>query len=208
MAPEQPYNPLDKRRLGESVAKALLERGVVPLRPIAPFDGAGIYTIYYHGDFKGYADVADQKKPIYVGKADPPGARRGRVGLDEPAGQVLYRRLQEHADSIRQVNLRLEDFGCRYLVVDDIWIPLAESVLIRMYQPLWNQVIAGFGNHDPGSGRKDQERSAWDTIHPGRPWAFKLPPNSNADALIVKWGGGQTPAIAEETPLAAEDRVS
>lgn len=34
--------------------------------------------------------------------------------------------------------------------------------------------MGGFGNHDPGGGRRDQRRSAWDTIHPGRSWAERL----------------------------------
>jgi hypothetical protein len=68
------------------------------------------------------------------------------------------------------------DFKCRYLVVDDIWIPLAESMLIDRFQPLWNLEIDGFGNHDPGSGRHQQKKSPWDVIHPGREWAERLRP--------------------------------
>jgi len=60
------------------------------------------------------------------------------------------------------------------LVVDDIWIPLGESLLIEKTRPLWNIVLDGFGNHDPGSGRYNQQQSAWDIIHPGRKWAKKL----------------------------------
>jgi len=71
-------------------------------------------------------------------------------------------------------NLSLEDFHCRYLVVDDIWIPLAESLLIEMFSPLWNLVIDGFGNHAPGAGRYNQQKSPWDVLHPGRAWAEKL----------------------------------
>jgi len=73
---------------------------------------------------------------------------------------VLFQRLREHARSIEQVerhaektgqpNLRLSDFRCRYLVADDIWVPLGEALLIGHYQPIWNQVLQGFGNHDPG----------------------------------------------------------
>jgi hypothetical protein len=46
--------------------------------------------------------------------------------------------------------------------------------LIEKNKPLWNVVVDGFGNHDPGSGRYNQQISAWDTIHPGRSWAKKL----------------------------------
>ena len=86
----------------------------------------------------------------------------------------MFRRLNEHAKSIEQAsNLNVCDFYCRYLVVDDIWIPLDESLLIEKLSPLWNQVLDGFGNHDPGKGRYNQERSAWDVLHPGRNWADK-----------------------------------
>ncbi|MEJ7653975.1 MAG: Eco29kI family restriction endonuclease [Chloroflexia bacterium] len=100
----------------------------------------------------------------------PAGTRRGGFGLDAPTGAVLHNRLRQHASSIQQVqNLDLTDFTCRYLVVDDIWIPLGERLLIERYHPVWNLVIDGFGNHPPGAGRRNQRRSSWDVLHPGRP---------------------------------------
>ena len=92
-------------------------------------------------------------------------------------GQALYKRLSEHTESLRVVtNLDLEDFYCRLLVVEDIWIPLAESMLIERYKPVWNNVLCGFGNHDPGSGRYSGKMPQWDCLHPGRAWAKKLQP--------------------------------
>jgi hypothetical protein len=181
-----PFNPLDKSSLGESVADALLQQAVEHLPP-EPFIGAGIYAIYYKGDFELYSDISEQNRcglyrwPIYVGKAVPAGARKGGFGLGANPGTVLSSRLKEHAASIAQAkNINQEDFECRYLVVDDIWIPLAESMLIEMFHPLWNRKIDGFGNHDPGKGRYNQQRSAWDTVHPGRSWAEKLKPFDGA----------------------------
>ena len=169
------YNPLDKLRLGESVAKALLARPVSVLPPSETFVGAGIYALYYTGPFAPYLKVRERNAqdrwaaPIYVGEAVPPGARKGGYGLGESPGEVLYRRLRELCDSIEQAeNLSLSDFRCRHLIVDDIWIPLGESLLISMFSPLWNQILDGFGNHDPGAGRYNQQRSPWDVIHPGR----------------------------------------
>ena len=176
----KPFNPLDKVNLGESVAEAMLHQQVGALPP-SPFIGAGIYAIYYLGSFSLYAELVEKNRgeqylwPIYVGKAVPAGARKGGFGLGADPGQVLYKRLAEHAASIEQAhNIDIADFRCRFLVVDDIWIPLAESLLIEMYSPLWNRKIDGFGNHDPGKGRYNQQKSAWDLIHPGRPWADKL----------------------------------
>lgn len=186
-----PFNPLDKTNLGESVAEAMLQQPVQLLPPDEPFSGAGIYALYYEGEFPLYNEIAAQNKddqyswPIYVGKAVPAGARKGGYGLGADPGQALFKRLSEHASSIICAeNLNLADFRCRFLVVDDIWIPLAESLLVEMYFPLWNQKIDGFGNHDPGKGRYNQQRSPWDVIHPGRPWAFRLQPPSNDERFI------------------------
>ena len=182
---ERAYNPLDKENLGTSVADAMLARPFTELPPDR-FSGAGIYAIYYQGAFPAYMPISlsgdnESAPPIYVGKAVPAGARKGGFGLGADPGTVLYSRLCEHAESIRQAtNLELADFCCRYLVVEDIWIPLGESLLIQMFSPVWNRCVDGFGNHDPGKGRYQQQRSAWDTLHPGRSWAERCEPSSRS----------------------------
>ena len=50
-------------------------------------------------------------------------------------------------------------------------------MLISRFEPLWNKLVDGFGNHDPGKGRYQQKKSAWDLLHPGRPWAERLQAN-------------------------------
>jgi hypothetical protein len=193
MRVEPPYNPLDKKNLGVSVADALLSRNVEPLQLPESFIAAGIYAIYYVGGFPAYKPISEAnqnyqfKVPIYVGKAVPAGTRKGGLGLDVSPGTVLYTRLMEHNESIDQVeNLVVKDFYCRYLAVDDIWIPLGESLLINMFSPLWNLLIDGFGNHDPGKGRYNQQCSTWDVIHPGRHWAIKLQPNKKNALEILE----------------------
>ncbi|MDR0850887.1 MAG: Eco29kI family restriction endonuclease [Clostridiales Family XIII bacterium] len=180
----KPFNPLDKKSLGESVADALLDTNVQRLPP-EPFIGAGVYALYYTGSFSPYLQLAEINKnekflcPIYVGKAVPAGARKGGLGLDTDHGQVLFKRLSEHAESIAAVqNLELIDFYCRFLVVDDIWIPLAESMLIERFKPVWNRTLDGFGNHDPGKGRYSGKMPLWDCLHPGRAWATRLQPSA------------------------------
>ncbi|MGI8553101.1 MAG: Eco29kI family restriction endonuclease [Dehalococcoidia bacterium] len=192
MRVEPAYNPLDKRNLGVSVADAMLQQPVVPLPPLERFMAAGIYAIYYIGNFPAYASIAERNRndrhnqPIYVGKAVPAGARKGGLGIDVPASTVLYDRLAEHARSIEQVeNLDLGDFSCRYLAVDDIWIPLGESLLIEQFSPVWNKIIDGYGNHDPGGGRCNQQRSPWDVLHQGRPWAERLQPNRRSEQEML-----------------------
>jgi hypothetical protein len=215
---ETPFNPLDKRNLARSVAEALLRRPVCPLpspysrgkqRASEAFSGAGIYAIYYVGAYEHYAAVAAKNRedrwewPIYVGKAVPKGARKGGFGLEAATGTVLYDRLREHARSIEQAeNLALADFCCRYLVVDDIWILLGEALLIETFMPIWNKVIDGFGIHDPGSGRAGQQRSRWDVLHPGRPFAMRLQGSVRSGEEIIRnlrrYLAGEDAEIVEE----------
>ena len=175
-----PFNPLDKKNLGASVAIAMLAGKVHPLGDLAKFKGAGIYAIYYAGAFPAYSELSKRNSegkfnaPIYVGKAVPSGARKGIDVSQGASGYALYKRLVEHAESIRAAsNLDIADFCYRCLVVDDVWIPLGESLLIAHFSPVWNAVIDGFGNHDPGKGRYQGMRPRWDVLHPGRGWAEK-----------------------------------
>ncbi|MCB5177584.1 Eco29kI family restriction endonuclease [Microvirga lenta] len=187
---EKPYNPLDTKNLGASVAEALLERTVRPLGGLPAFNGAGLYAIYYTGEFPAYQRIAERNRdeqfgwPIYVGKAVPPGARKA---LASPTtGRWLHKRLGEHAETIAQAeNLELEDFYCRYLVVEDIWIPLGESLLIAAFSPIWNRLVDGFGNHDPGGGRYNGMRPRWHVLHPGIGWANKCQPRPETSELIA-----------------------
>jgi len=188
----KPFNPLDKRNLGESVADALLDTDAQSLPPI-PFIGAGVYAIYYTGSFSAYEQLAKMNRdgifryPIYVGKAVPPGARKGGLGLEVEPGQALHKRLMEHAESIKATtNLDIEDFYCRFLAVDDIWIPLAESMLIERFKPVWNRILDGFGNHDPGKGRYQGMMPQWDCLHPGRIWAGRLQPCAYTSEQLKK----------------------
>lgn len=190
MSAETSFNPLDTKNLAESVAAALLSKPEHSLPPKEFFTGAGIYALYYRGAFSAYAPVATRNKkegvlPIYVGKAIEKGRRKGAIFGDGAQSNALFARLKEHAESIAATStLRVDDFSCRHLVVDPIWIPLAEALLISRFSPLWNVVIDGFGNHDPGAGRYNQKQSPWDVIHPGRPFAAKCRP-SKIDSMEI-----------------------
>jgi len=119
--------------------------------------------------------------------------------------------LVEHWKSVRMVgNLNSADFYCRYLVTDDIWIPLGESLLIERFQPLWNVLIEGFGIHDPGSGRQKQVCSMWDTLHPGRKLAATLPPNPKNAAVLKEliadfFAGRPVPTISPKQAVIYEE---
>jgi len=61
-------------------------------------------------------------------------------------------------------------------VLKDFFIPLCESLLIDRYEPIWNKLIDGFGNKALGGPRqKEQQKSMWDVLHPGRAGAAISP---------------------------------
>lgn len=186
-----PYNPLATSNLGASVAEALLETSPVAMSDIEPFTGAGLYAIYFTGDFAPYVEISKRNKdgqfqwPHYIGKAIPAGGRKGGGRASGAVGSPLFGRLGEHRSSIEQAeNLAVGDFYCRALVVEDIWIPLTEALLISKFAPVWNRLVDGFGNHSPGAGRFAGMRPRWDVLHPGRGWAAKCAPRPETAAQI------------------------
>ncbi len=194
------YDPLSVDELGRNAARTLMEYPADVLPPHESFVGVGVYTLHYIGAFPAYTGL-DEDAPIYVGKADPPGRRQGRTSATSGTA-ALYRRLSHHAESIRSAtNLDLADFRCRWLVLDPVWIGLTEQVLISQYRPIWNVVLTGFGNNPPGQGRQDQQRSRWDTMHPGRESAFQLRDRQESvDDLITVIASHRNPrAIRPET---------
>jgi hypothetical protein len=189
MTPEA-FNPLAIDSLAHSIVTRMTEMIPVPLNDVPLFTGAGLYAIYYRGAFPVYADLVaintpTATVPIYVGKAVPAGGRKGVGTAASGETKVLANRVREHAKSVRAaINLDIADFVARWLVVEDIWIPLGESAMIRRHRPVWNVIVDGFGNHDPGSGRGEGVRSRWDTLHPGRSWADKYPKREETPAHI------------------------
>lgn len=180
------YDPLDYDNLARSVVNALLGAAAAPLPPDR-FEGAGVYAIYYRGPLDYAPDEVLQDRPVYVGKADPPGGRRGGENVAQRNTRPLYQRLNQHANSIGQAsNLDIERAYCKYLVVVPVWISLAERFLISHFSPLWNIVLDGFGNHDPGSGRREGARPRWDIVHPGRSWANGLDAHENREGIIAE----------------------
>ena len=186
------FNPLAMESLAESIVQRLMANDAVPLGGIPSFYGAGVYAIFYVGDFPAYNLVRDRNingvwsLPIYVGKAMPQGGRRGLNSEGSLASQALWRRLSEHTRSIEQAtNLDIDDFYAKWLILDDIWITIGESALIRDTKPVWNAMADGFGNHDPGKGRHNGLAPQWDTLHPGRTWASRLVQRPESAAQLI-----------------------
>jgi hypothetical protein len=168
---------------------------VLCLPPPESFLGTGVYALYYTGKHKTYERYSELNRlsydyPIYVGKAVPSGWRQNRAS-DNPLKQSkeLYNRLKQHSSSIEIVGLDVHDFACRFVIFEDAgsdMIGTIEAALIKLHNPLWNTVVDGFGNHDPGKGRYKQARSDWDVIHCGRKWAVKCKGRPNSSRGILK----------------------
>jgi len=172
--PSAVFDPADPKVMGELIARTLLIQPRLPLADLQPFYGSGVYALYYQGDFPAYRRISGQDWPIYVGKADPADSKARSV---EEQGARLARRLNDHVRSITPVsNLKLQDFTCRFLVVKSAWQGTAELYLIDRFKPVWNnevKVCFGFGKHGDSAGTRRNTRSPWDTLHPGRKWAWK-----------------------------------
>lgn len=191
------FDPADPDTSGRLVAAALLAQPRISLDFVLRSYGAGVYAIYYNGDHPVYEPVSKTETPIYVGKADPalPSAKTPRE-----QGQKLYGRLADHRKMIRTVEayalenslpnpLRIADFECRRLVTATNAQMFAESHLINLFKPVWNsqtRICWGISKHGDTEGRNN-DRSPWDVLHPGRRWAMaeKLE-NSRPASRIVE----------------------
>lgn len=197
-----PENSNKAHRFVSSVLQGIIDDAVAfflktPMSLFPPgerFEGPGVYALYYVGDFELYKalpglTVEGEALPIYVGKAVPPGWRTARV---ETTGKTpLLSRIREHSRNIQQVNnLSVEHFTCKYMILagnESGIVGPVEARLIRKFQPLWNTVIDGFGNHTPGEGRFNQAKSGWDVLHSGRAWAERCVGKApDYDVLIKK----------------------
>lgn len=192
------YNPLDYASLSESLAHELMISELMPLSDIERFYGDGVYALFYCGGFPAYSELSDINRrnpgsfPIYIGKAGPKtltGSELDTKAVDTPrAGSRLYDRVaNDHRRSIeRAINLDVAHFHCRMLVLNAVWVPLTESALIARYVPVWNSIVSGFGNHDPGTGRAAGRISRWDILHPGRGRETNAEPSAEFDDLCAQ----------------------
>jgi hypothetical protein len=180
------FNPLDKEVLADTFVRVLTEQRCVPLdsfysgRTITPkgrygketVQGAGVYALYYEGPFPDYAPLAlaGCKWPIYIGKAEAPGSRKGDVWSPSPTRKgPLLDRLSLHKASIEWAgNLNASHFRARWLAIDEAFIVTAEVLLVKRYRPLWNAQVDGFGSKAVGGPRQGGYTSKWDTFHSGR----------------------------------------
>lgn len=169
--PHEPFDPLAVENVGVTLAVELLEQPVNSVPPTEKFTGAGVYALYYGGSNAAYRklvrlDDGKWKYPVYVGSAVRENASQGFSSRPAAKAQ-LYNRIRKHEKSIRETNnLDSADFRCRYLILKDAYISLAESVMIRVFRPAWNGM--SFGSNPVGGPRMKGKSSLWDSLHPGR----------------------------------------
>lgn len=188
LRPESIFDPTAPSTSGRVVALTLVAQTKHPLAKIPEFYGAGVYAIYYRGDFAPYAGLKERDHPIYVGKADPdnPSAKDA-----VSQGTKLSARLNEHARSIRKAvtTLDINDFECRFLIVQTGFQKSAEDYLINFFKPIWNsetKICFGLGKHGDSSETRVNKRSPWDTMHPGREWADATAENQKSRETIIE----------------------
>lgn len=169
--PESFFDPTEPRLIGHFVALALIAQDRRPLAEIGRSYGAGVYAIYYTGDADIYRTISGTETPIYVGKAEPPA--NAKTVFDQ--GTKLTDRLNEHRKNIDKVaGIDIADFECRALAVQSGYQASAETHLIRLFMPIWNnetKILYGLGKHGDAATTRANNKSPWDTVHPGRAWA-------------------------------------
>lgn len=173
--PDFVFDPSNPNVVGRIVGIAMIAQPRKPLARVERFYGSGIYAIYYNGGFKAYTKIAKHEHPIYVGKADPADPTSKTI---TGQGERLSNRLNDHCRNIEKARttLRIEDFEYRALVVQSGWQTAAEDYLIHLFKPIWNSEVGicyGFGKHGDDPQTRANQRSPWDTLHPGREWAHR-----------------------------------
>lgn len=174
--PDAFFDPNEPSLMGNFVALALVAQDRKPLATLPRFYGSGVYAIYYTGSSTLYSPISGSETPIYVGKVDPP---KGNPKTPTEQGTKLADRLREHSRNIEKVSgIELEDFECRALAVQSGFQSAAESHLISLFSPIWNsetRILYGLGKHGDSSTTRANNKSPFDTIHPGRKWATGNP---------------------------------
>ncbi|MDG5750478.1 Eco29kI family restriction endonuclease [Qipengyuania sp. XHP0211] len=184
--PDAFFDPAEPTLIGNFVALALVAQDRRSLASLGRFYGSGVYAIYYNGGNPLYAPISGTETPIYVGKADPKG--NPKTAIDQ--GTKLADRLNEHRRNIDKVNgVDIADFDCRALAVQTGYQAAAESHLIRMFRPIWNNetgILYGLGKHGDSATTRANNKSPFDTLHPGRRWADASPEAQSVPEIVDK----------------------
>lgn len=186
--PTAVFDPSNPEVVGRFVALALVAQERHPLSDIPKFYGSGVYAIYYKGSFAAYQPISGTETPIYVGQASP---ALSNARSPSEQGSKLCGRLTDHRKNIGKAEstLDLADFEFRSLVVQSGWETAAEDYLIHLFSPIWNSetnILYGLGKHGDSATTRQNRRSPWDTLHPGRAWAAASTTDAKSIGQITK----------------------
>jgi hypothetical protein len=202
------FEPSNPNVAGRIIGIAMIAQPRKQLANVERFYGAGVYALYYNGDFKAYRGISKKEHPIYVGKADPADPS-SKTAFDQ--GDRLSNRLNEHRKNIAKATstLKLEDFEYRAVVVQTGYQTAAENYLIPLFKPIWNNetnICYGLGKHGDDPGTRANLRSPWDTMHPGRDWAYRDPKMKDARPA-EKIAKDIVEHLAKYPPLASVEEI-
>ncbi|WP_370936131.1 Eco29kI family restriction endonuclease [Amycolatopsis sp. cg13] len=187
LRPTKLFNPLEPDTTARIVALMAASQPRHPLATLRSFYGAGVYALYYNGPFAPYAELSKKEHPVYVGKADP-----DNRSSNDPVehGRKIFDRLREHRASIESSStLDINDFDCRFLIVQSGFQQAAEAQLIEFFKPVWNKetkICYGIGKHGDSAKTRQNKRSPWDTLHPGRSWADETGQDQHERTAIIE----------------------
>ncbi|MDT0377211.1 Eco29kI family restriction endonuclease [Streptomyces sp. DSM 42041] len=161
------FDPLSTDRLAHTICETFERQPMVSMvEDTPPFDGSGLYAIYYRGTtIAAYRPLADLQIPVYVGQALSSNSATGKAVTSK---RPLRNRIRDHRRSIVGADLPINEFRFRALRLPDVHTNLGEDGLRVGYQPVWNSVLNGFGSHEQGQSTRKSKKSKWDTFHEGR----------------------------------------
>ena len=111
------YDPLTYDNLMAGLAWRFRQRPQQRLATVEEVEGLVVYALFYAGGLNAYRVISGGENPIYVGKAVPPGSRKGTgVDASKPA---LRSRLREHTRSIDAAeDLEVAEFTYKHMAIE------------------------------------------------------------------------------------------
>lgn len=173
-----PTGPLDRelRARWDAASRVRLDQAT-------PVRTSGLYGLFYIGKNPLYLPISRTGIPMYVGHT----------------GDLAARTKNHTASCDAGLGLAAKDFELVTVPMSGRLRKYAEDLFIDSFDPLWNRTwLSGFGSKDQGESRAESQRpTAFDRLHPGRPWAK----TTVQDHLLVK-------KVREELAVEVSNRVA
>ncbi len=178
------FDPSNPNVGGRIVGITMIAQKRKPLANIERFYGAGVYALYYNGDFPGLRANFAAGTPDLRGKADPAdAASKTAMEQGDRLARAAYGSLEKYREGGKP-RCDWQDFEYRALVVQTGWQTSAEDYLIHLFKTA-SGIPAGVSATDSANmatipARAPTCASPWDTLHPGRDWAHRDPKMKDA----------------------------